>query len=172
MTHNTEPDKVNGWDICQVNWKYQFDGKWFATRLIDDKWSDWSLQYVEQHVYLHADGEARLSLKNGDEWSGYFDSKEDLVAVAQSSVESGCCVMPHKALREFRELITERKQSYANLAADSTLSEFTREGAKDIASELRRVLVEFQAMVQRFAKPLTQPEATGSNRNPGLTHRK
>jgi hypothetical protein len=74
-------DKIEGWEVCQVDWpESEFNAMWFAARDPGQTWCDIRGGFYTDYDYIHADGIARKSLKNGESWSGYFPTREAVVA--------------------------------------------------------------------------------------------
>jgi len=74
-------DKIEGWEVCQVTREgSQFNGLWFAARDPGRTWCDIRCGFYTDHDYIHQDGIARKSLKDGESWSGYFPSRESVIA--------------------------------------------------------------------------------------------
>lgn len=74
-------DKIEGWELYQVTWSgSQFDGMWFAARDPGETWCDIRGRFYTHHDYIHQDGIARKSMKHGESWSGYFPTREAVIA--------------------------------------------------------------------------------------------
>lgn len=84
----TEIRIVDRWMISLVTYDEdsKFRGKFFAGRSTGIHWCDIRGKFCEEHEYLHKDGVARFSLKDGEEWSGYFDSEEEIEAAIDKSM--------------------------------------------------------------------------------------
>lgn len=79
---------VDNWEIDQftVN-NSKFNNKFFAGQRIGNVYNEFLGEYMEEHLYIHQDGFARSSTLHLGEYTGYFDSVEEIEALITKGIK-------------------------------------------------------------------------------------